>query len=114
MFAGNVWGAWRAVCGPRAGRCPGTRIIASKILGVNFINVKRTNFSYKLWFSSYVLALSKNSYKKFARLMLMKLTVGLIFTLLKAKFSKMIALEIFFDLIWVLFRLSTIWFTCVK
>ncbi len=29
--------------------------------GVNFINVLRTNFSFKRRFSSYVLALSKNS-----------------------------------------------------
>jgi len=46
--------------------------------GVNFINVKLTNFLYKLRFSSYVLALSKNLYEKFARLTLMKLTAGLI------------------------------------
>ncbi len=45
-------------------------------LGVNFINVKRANFSYEHRFSSYVLALSKNLYKKFARLTLMKLTEG--------------------------------------
>ncbi len=41
---------------------------------VTFINVKRTNFSYERRFSSYVLALSKNLYKTFARLTLMKLT----------------------------------------
>jgi len=52
-------------------------IVEEKVcLGVNFINVKRTNFSYERHFSSYVLALSKNSYKKFARFTLMKLTVG--------------------------------------
>jgi len=44
--------------------------------GVNFINVLRTNFLYEHCFSSYVLALSKNLYKKFARLTLMKLTAG--------------------------------------
>jgi len=44
--------------------------------GVNFINVLRTNFSYERRFSSYVLALSKNLYKKFARLTLIKLTPG--------------------------------------
>ncbi len=45
------------------------------ISGVNFINVC-TNFAYERRFSSYVLALSKNSYKKFAHLTLMKLTAG--------------------------------------
>ena len=35
--------------------------------GVNFINVKPTNFSYERCFSSYVLALSKNSYEKRAQ-----------------------------------------------
>ncbi len=44
--------------------------------GVNFINVKRTNFSYERRFSSYVLALSKNSYEKRARKTLMKLTLA--------------------------------------
>jgi len=47
-------------------------------LGVNFINVKHTNFLYKHRFSSYILALSKNLYEKFARLTLMKLTVELV------------------------------------
>jgi hypothetical protein len=42
--------------------------------GVNFINVKRTNISYEHRFSSYVLALSENSYKKRAHKTLMKLT----------------------------------------
>jgi len=46
-------------------------------LGVNFINILSTNFSYKRHFSSYFLALSKNLYKKFVRLTLMKLTLGL-------------------------------------
>jgi len=45
-------------------------------VGVKFINVKRAHFSYKRLFSSYVLTLNKLSYKKFARLTLMKLTVG--------------------------------------
>ena len=36
------------------------------IPAVNFINVKRARFSYKRLFSSYVLALNKLSYKKFA------------------------------------------------
>ncbi len=40
----------------------------------NFINVKCANFSYKHRFSSYVLALLKNSYEKFIRKTLMKLT----------------------------------------
>ncbi len=44
--------------------------------GVNFINVKRTNFLYRHRFSSYVLALSKKLYKKFAGLTLMNLTIG--------------------------------------
>jgi len=44
--------------------------------GVNFINVKRANFTYECRFSSYILALSKNSYEKFARLTLMKLTAA--------------------------------------
>jgi len=42
--------------------------------GVNFIDVKRAHFSYERLFSSYVLALNELSYKKFARLTLMKLT----------------------------------------
>ncbi len=44
--------------------------------GVNFINVLRACFSYERLFSSYVLALSKLSYKKCACKMLMKLTPG--------------------------------------
>jgi hypothetical protein len=47
--------------------------------GVNFINVLRTNFLYEGNFSSYVLALSKNLYEKFARLTLMRLTEGVDF-----------------------------------
>jgi hypothetical protein len=35
------------------------------IAGGNFINVKLTIFSYERHFSSYILALSKNSYEKF-------------------------------------------------
>ncbi len=45
-------------------------------LSVNFINILRTNFSYERHFSSYVLALLKNLYKKCARIMLMKLTTA--------------------------------------
>ncbi len=45
--------------------------------GVNFINIIHTNFSYKCHFSSYVLALLKNSYEKRVCIMLMKLTPGL-------------------------------------
>ncbi len=41
--------------------------------GVNFINVKRTNFLYEHHFSSYILALSKNLYEKRAQKTLMKL-----------------------------------------
>ncbi len=44
--------------------------------GVNFINVKRVHFSYERLFSSYILALNKLSYEKFARLTLMKLTAS--------------------------------------
>jgi len=48
--------------------------------GVNFINIVRTNISYEHHFSSYVLALLKNLYKKCARITLMKLTTGVNFT----------------------------------
>jgi hypothetical protein len=41
--------------------------------GVNFINVKCAHFLYELLFSSYVLALNKLLYEKFACLTLMKL-----------------------------------------
>jgi len=45
---------------------------------VNFINVKRTNFSYERCvlaaFSSYMYIEKRHSYKKFVRKMLMKLT----------------------------------------
>jgi len=51
-------------------------ITPNRNIGVNFINVLRTNFSYEPRFSSYVLALNKLLYKKFARLTLMKLTAG--------------------------------------
>jgi len=44
--------------------------------GVNFINIIRTNISYGRHFSSYILALLKNSYEKRARITLMKLTKG--------------------------------------
>jgi hypothetical protein len=44
--------------------------------GVNFINVLRTIFLYECHFSSYVLALSKNLYKKRVQITLMKLTPG--------------------------------------
>jgi len=40
------------------------------------INIIRTRFSYESRFSSYVLALLKNSYKKRALIRLMKLTTG--------------------------------------
>jgi len=52
------------------------KMLVKLTTGVNFINVKHTNFSYELRFSSYVLALSKNLYEKFARKMLVKLTTG--------------------------------------
>jgi len=46
--------------------------------GVNFINVKRANFSYKCWFwqlfSSYMYVPKQRLYEKFVRLTLMKLT----------------------------------------
>ncbi len=47
-----------------------------KSFGVNFINVKRAPFLYEHLFSSYVLALNELSYKKRARITLMKLTAG--------------------------------------
>ncbi len=58
--------------------------------GVNFINVLRTNFSYKRHFSSYILALSKNAYKKFVDKMLMKLTSGIATIFLQQKFENKI------------------------
>jgi len=45
-------------------------------IGVNFINIICMNFLYERRFSSYVLALLKNLYIKFARITLMKLTTG--------------------------------------
>ncbi len=58
-----------------------TNISNKKSPGVNFINIKHTNFSYECRFGSfyYVHVTRKklpkwHSYKKFARLMLMKLT----------------------------------------
>jgi len=44
---------------------------------VNFINVNRACFSYEHLFSSYVLALNKFLYEKFARLTMMKLSPDL-------------------------------------
>ncbi len=46
--------------------------------GVNFVNFKSTNFSYKrrVGFLVTFLALSKNLYEKCALIMLMKLTSG--------------------------------------
>ncbi len=48
--------------------------------GVNFINIKRTNFSYKrrvlAAFSSYMYIEKWRSYEKFVRKMMMKLTPG--------------------------------------
>jgi len=72
----------------------GTGICRSKstkvhfLQGVNFINVLRLNFSYKRYFSSYVFALNKLSYKKFACLMLMKLTAGRIRVLISIFFHQ--------------------------
>jgi len=48
--------------------------------GVNFINVKRANFTYESLFSSYVLALNKHLYEKRTSKTLMKLTTGVNFT----------------------------------
>ncbi len=49
---------------------------------VNFINVKRTNFSYEdcvsAAFSSYMYVEKRRSYVKFVRLKLMKLTPAVI------------------------------------
>ncbi len=44
--------------------------------GVNFINIIHTRFSYERHFSSYILALLKNSYEKRTRIRLMKLATG--------------------------------------
>jgi len=41
---------------------------------VNFINVKRANFTYESLFSSYVLALNELSYERLVGKSLMKLT----------------------------------------
>jgi len=50
--------------------------------GVNFINIKCANFSYKTFFgqlfSSYMYIKKRRLYKKFAHLTLMKLTAGFI------------------------------------
>jgi hypothetical protein len=43
---------------------PGIRLGLLDLPAVNFINIKRVNFLYARRFSSYVLALSKNSYVK--------------------------------------------------
>jgi len=53
---------------------------ATTRLGVNFINIIRTNISYEHHFSSYILALLKNLYEKRARITLMKLTIGVNFS----------------------------------
>jgi len=58
---------------------PELRESATYGTGVNFINIKLAHFSYKLLFSSYILALNELSYEKFARLTLMKLTAGQLF-----------------------------------
>ncbi len=59
-------------------------VTLSKYLGVNFINVKRTNFLYERCFGSFYYVhvtrkkLSKQcSYEKFARLTLVKWTAGI-------------------------------------
>ncbi len=52
------------------------KMLVKLTLGVNFINIIRTNFLYEYRFSSYVLALLKNSYENRACIMLMKLTIG--------------------------------------
>jgi len=55
-------------------------ILSRKRLGVNFINVKRTNFFYErrvsAAFSSYMYVEKRRLYEKFVRLTLMKLTLG--------------------------------------
>jgi len=66
-----------ATCGNWLFKCgKNQQFLHFHILGVNFINVKRAHFLYESLFSSYVLALNELSYEKFARLRLMKLTVG--------------------------------------
>jgi len=56
--------------------------ICQQTLGVNFINVLRTNFSYERHFSMYMklekVAKTRRSYEKFVRLTLMKLTLGVL------------------------------------
>ncbi len=47
--------------------------------GVNFINVKHANFTYKRLFSSYVLALNELSYKKHPQKTLTKLSIDVNF-----------------------------------
>ncbi len=58
-------------------------------VGVNFINVLRTNFSYECCFSSYILDLKELSYEKFAGLTLMKLT-AVRYLILKTKLTKLV------------------------
>ncbi len=82
--------------------CRGLEDLSEQILrvsfgpSVNFINVKRTNFTYESLFSSYVLALNELSYKKRACKMLMKLTTGVNFiNILLAPFRKKVLFEAF-------------------
>ncbi len=56
-------------------------------LGVNFMNIKRANFSYEMpfrqLFSSYMYVKKQRLYEKVVRLTLMKLTIGLLWNFLK-------------------------------
>ncbi len=52
------------------------RTLMKLTLGLNFINVKRANFTYESLFYGYVLALNEVLYKKHACKTLMKLTLG--------------------------------------
>jgi len=68
---------------PRKSGCGRPRHVVDVLwgrTGVNFINIKRANFSYEtsFWqlFSSYMYVKKLRSYEKFVRLMLMKLTTG--------------------------------------
>jgi len=59
---------------------------------VNFINLKRTNFTYERLFSSYIWALNELSYKKRAQKTLMKLSPALQLSLsLIEQFKKLVS-----------------------
>ncbi len=63
FFLVTFW-VWRRISFEK---CARKRLMKSTA-GVDFINIMRTNFSCERHFSSYFLALLKNSYKKCARI----------------------------------------------